>query len=86
MEILYEGEGTFEALSVFLGEHAHADVVVPFLLSDDDIAGLGRTVEVREYDKPVVTLLGGGTTVVTQAKVERQVVLGLPEGDEDVQP
>jgi len=77
MEILYDG--LEEDLQVFLDEHLYVDVGLSFSLTEEQIAALNRTVEIREYEKPVVTLLGEGTTVVIQTIAERYVVLALPE-------
>lgn len=65
-------------LEAFLADNPTEDVVLMFDLSPERAATLGREIETRKFNKSVVGVMDGGTTVVQKIEVTRQVVLKVP--------
>ena len=71
--------GSVDELPDFLQLHPEEDVALPdeIRMTDEEAALLGRMLELRNFEKPVVTMYPGGTTVVLNIHETRQV-LALP--------
>lgn len=80
--------GSEDGLPDFLLEYPLDEVALPanVVLDEEQALALDRTLEVRDLGRPVVSMYPGGTTVVSNPKDVRQVLVPPPQPDPDPVP